>query len=142
MCVCVNVNVQLLWTTIDPAPGPVIDLRGSQDISNQMINISWEFLPSIDTSKLYNLTVETSSGILQTIDIDKPFHIFTAPKGAPLCEVYNFSVTATYVGATYTGDGCSAPSPVLSRCMLPSLYLQILIDTFRVVSQSQALCYC
>ena len=45
---------------------------------------------------------------------------FTAPPNAPPCEVYNFSVTATPVGATYTGDGCSVPSPVLSR-MLPSL---------------------
>ena len=34
--------------------------------------------------------------------------------------MYNFSVTATYVGANYTGDGCSEPSPVISR-MLPSL---------------------
>ena len=45
---------------------------------------------------------------------------FTAPDNAPPCEVYNFSVTATPVGATYTGDGCRVPSPVLSR-MLPSL---------------------
>ena len=45
---------------------------------------------------------------------------FTAHEGAPPCEIYNFSVTVTYVGATYTGAGCSVPSPVLSR-MLPSL---------------------
>ena len=48
------------------------------------------------------------------------FLLFTAPDNTPLCEVYNFSVTATPVGATYTGDDCSVPSPVLSR-MLPSL---------------------
>ena len=51
---------------------------------------------------------------------DSNYYYFTAPEDAPLCEVYNFSVTATYVGATYTGAGCSIPSPVLSR-MLPSL---------------------
>ena len=32
----------------------------------------------------------------------------------------NFSVTATFVGATYTGAGCSVPSLVLST-MLPFL---------------------
>ena len=46
--------------------------------------------------------------------------MMSSPEVARPCEVYNFSVTATYVGATYTGDGCSVPSPVLSR-MLPSL---------------------
>ena len=45
---------------------------------------------------------------------------FIAPESAPPCEIYNFSVTATYIGATYTGDGCSFPSPVLST-ILPSL---------------------
>ena len=39
--------------------------------------------------------------------------MFTAPEGAPPCEVYNFSVTATYAGATCT-------SPVLN-IMIPSL---------------------
>ena len=48
--------------------------------------------------------------------------VFTAPESAPLCEIYNFSVTATYTlsGVIYSGSGCSVPSPVLSR-MLPSL---------------------
>ena len=44
----------------------------------------------------------------------------TTHEGAPPCEVYNFSVTATYVGVTYTGAGCSVPGPVIST-MLPSL---------------------
>ena len=52
--------------------------------------------------------------------IYEPYFLFTAPEDAPPCEVYNFSVTATYVGATYTGAGCSVPSPVLST-VLPSL---------------------
>ena len=55
-------------------------------------------------------------------NIEESFFKYSAPKGAPACEVYNFSVTATlsYLGATYTGAGCSEPSPVISR-MLPSL---------------------
>ena len=56
----------------------------------------------------------------EVISLDEPYYYFTVPKGAPPCEVYNFSVIATYVGATYTGAGCSVPSPVLSM-MLPSL---------------------
>ena len=51
------------------------------------------------------------------------FAVFTAPESAPPCEVYNFSVTATYdlPGAIYyTGTGCSVSSPLISM-MLPSL---------------------
>ena len=49
-------------------------------------------------------------------------HVYTAhvPEDPPPCEIYNFSVAATYIGATYTGAGCSVPSPVINR-MLPSL---------------------
>ena len=50
----------------------------------------------------------------------QPYYVFTAPESASPCEVYNFSVTATYVGATYTGAGCSIPSSVLSKT-LPTL---------------------
>ena len=47
------------------------------------------------------------------------YFIFSGSDSAPACEVYNFSVTATYVGATYTGAGCSEPS--IETFMLPSL---------------------
>ena len=69
---------------------------------------------------MYTLTVKNSSTCVLSLLLHESFYVFTAPEGAPHCEVYNFSVTVTYVGATYTGDGCSVPSPVLSR-MLPSL---------------------
>ena len=72
----------------------------------------------------YNLKVVTNSGTIppQSFQVQEPFYVVTAPdpERTPPCEVYNFSVTATYVGATYTGAGCSVPSPAFSR-MLPSL---------------------
>ena len=57
---------------------------------------------------------------MESFQLHDPYSLFTAPEGAQPCEVYNFSVAAAYVGATYIGDGCSVPSPVYSR-MLPSL---------------------
>ena len=70
----------------------------------------------------YRLRIVTNSGKIssQSRQLQESFYRFTAPEGAPPCEIYNFSVTATYVGASYTGAGCSVPSQVLSK-MLPSL---------------------
>ena len=65
----------------------------------------------------YSLTISHGS-ISEVTPINESTYRFTAPEGAPPCEVYNFSVTITYVGATYTGAGCSVP--VLSTT-LPSL---------------------
>ena len=91
------------------------------DMDIQSINVSLGFSSmtssQIDESWTYTLSSMTTGAMLQLSDT---YHVFTAPDNAPPCEVYNFSVTATPVGATYTGDGCSVPSPVLSR-MLPSL---------------------
>ena len=97
-----------------------------------LINISWsldstQFLSTFtihtgcDMSRIYLLTISHGSSS-QVISLNESSYNFTAPEGTPPCEVYNFSVTATksYVGATYTGAGCSVPSPVLSS-MLPSL---------------------
>ena len=79
------------------------------------VNISWS-----PRSSSANLTVTSDNTESRTVQINRAYYVFKAPTNAPPCEVYNFSVTATPVGATYTGDGCSVPSPVLSR-MLPSL---------------------
>ena len=59
---------------------------------------------------------------LRFFQVQEPFYVYTAydSEDPPPCEIYNFSVTATYIGATYTGAGCRVPSPVISR-MLPSL---------------------
>ena len=95
-------------------------------MSEQFINISWMLsslgLVSLAAQGVYymcNLTISHGS-IIEVIpinELESTYH-FTAPEGAPPCEVYNFSVTVTYVGATYTGAGCSVP--VLSTT-LPSL---------------------
>ena len=86
-------------------------------------NISWTSLSEaglgddrIDQKYLLNIVTNQS----HSFELWKSYFIFNGTDNAPACEVYNFSVTATYVGATYTGAGCSEPSPVLS-ITLPSL---------------------
>ena len=86
------------------------------------VNISWSQESRSeavsDAVQTFSLTVSHGSSS-QVISLNDSFYYFTAPEDAPPCEVYNFSVTATYVGATYTGAGCSVPSPVLSK-LLPA----------------------
>ena len=90
-----------------------------EDIPYQsQINISWTAFQSTVVDS-YNLNASSNMQTLSFL-VHEPYFVFTAPEDALPCEVYNFSVTATYVGATYTGAGCSVPSPVLSA-MLPSL---------------------
>ena len=93
-------------------------LQAEEVDSEQSVNISW--VDPSKSSRLYNLTIMNTINQQWMFQLQYPNHVFAAPEGTPPCEVYNFSVTATYVGATYTGDGCSVPSPVLST-MLPSL---------------------
>ena len=96
---------------------PTILLTG--DIVEKGINLSW----SRELQSLANFTLRISSGSNSQgnqLNNSESSYYFTVPEGAPPCEVYNFSITATYVGATYTGIGSSVPSPVLST-MLPSL---------------------
>ena len=101
----------------------------SENIDIQRSNISWNFpslpvsLSTEDVNQTYTLTVTSSNTAQpQKLQLHQPYYVFTAPKGASPCEVYNSSITATYdiAGATYTGAGCSVSSPVLSRT-LPSL---------------------
>ena len=85
------------------------------------IDLSWsQETQGLDDSALNFLLTIRHGSSSDSVSLNEPHYNFTAPEGAPPCEVYNFSVTATYVGATYTGAGCSVPSPVLST-MLPSL---------------------
>ena len=86
--------------------------------TEQSLKISWT--DPYEMNRLYSLKVNTFNQQWM-FQQRHPYHVFTAPKGAPPCEVYNISVTATatYVGANYTGAGCSVLSPVLS-VMIPS----------------------
>jgi hypothetical protein len=122
---------------IDENP-PIFDITA---MGEQYINISW-MSSSLNRVSLatYNLTISHGSSS-QVILVTASQYLFTAPEGAPPCEIYNFSVAATYVGATYTGAGCSVPSPVIST-MLPSLpdinYLSDSIS-YHLVKLSQGL---
>ena len=75
---------------------------------------------SQDVNWTYSLTVTADSTPMSTLQLNESHYVFSSQSSPSSCEVYNFSVTATPLGATYTGDGCSVLSPVLSR-MLPSL---------------------
>ena len=115
----------IMFSNIIPLESSAVVLEAMDTESLQSSNISWSSLPSLvdpEPRQMYTLSVNSLSSQQQTLQLYQPYHIFTALEGAPPCEVYNFSVTATYdlLGATYTGAGCSVPSPVLSR-MLPSL---------------------
>ena len=94
------------------------------DMDVNGINISWSQDSSqvavSDAVQTFSLTVSHGSSS-QVISLNDSFYYFTAPEDTPPCEVYNFSVIATYVGATYTGAGCSVPSPVLSKLLPASL---------------------
>ena len=69
---------------------------------------------------MYNVTVTDSKKIVVTSSqLGEQYFVFNGSDSAPACEVYNFSVTATYVGATYTGAGCSELSN--ETFVLPSL---------------------
>ena len=97
----------------------------------QVVNISWsqhQLLQSI-LSRMYIFRAISGNSYFQR-ETSLRSIVFTAPESAPPCEIYNFSVTATYIlsGVTYSGSGCSVPSPVLSR-MLPSLPDKKILDS-------------
>ena len=116
------IMIAVYFQLIEPTPVDVY----LTDIDIQRANVSWNPLspPSSlmieDVNPVYTLTVTSSNTPPQILQLHQPYYVFIAPGGAPPCEVYNFSVTATYVGASYTGAGCSVPSSTISR-MLPSL---------------------
>ena len=91
------------------------------DVGVNVIRLEWSQEPLVpDDMQSFSLTVSSASSIQDISGLNKSYYHFTAPEGAPPCEIYNFSVTATHVGVAYTGAGCSVLSPVLST-MLPSL---------------------
>jgi hypothetical protein len=91
------------------------------DVGVERIRLEWNQESLVpDTMPSFSLTVSNRSTSNDIPGLIEPYYDFFAPEGAPPCEVYNFSVTATYVGDIYTGAGCRVPSPVLTR-ILPSL---------------------
>ena len=110
------VNICTCLPQLVPTPA----IQTASDISMQSVSISWTSELPQDTDLEYSLSVISSNTQLQILHTRESSIEFSAPGYAPPCEIYNFSVTATYVGATYTGSTCSVPSQVLSR-MLPSL---------------------
>ena len=100
------------------------------DMDVNGINISWSQksrqVTVSDAVQTFSLTVSHASSS-HVISLNDSFYYFTAPEDAPPCEVYNFSVTATYVGATYTGAGCSIPGS--KSTMLPSLADIVSLDS-------------
>ena len=101
---------------------PTAILLDITDVEASVINITWgELSAENQPNGMQNSTMTVIYGSSQkVITTTEHYYSFTAPEGAPPCEVYNFSVTATYVGASYTGAGCSVPSSTMNR-MLPSL---------------------
>ena len=85
------------------------------------MNISWSPLPLVENDQLYTVTVRDSeSNVVISSQLGERYIVFNATNNAPPYEVYKVSVTATYVGATYSGAGCSEPSN--ETFMLPSLF--------------------
>ncbi len=99
------------------------------DVCLQTVEISWPPIIELPLplmveyiNETYTLSATTTNTHPQIVEIHEQSYVFTAPEGAPPCEVYNFSVLATYqdiAGTTYTGAGCSMVTPVVQR-MLPS----------------------
>ena len=79
----------------------------------QYINISWvssslNLVSSAAQGVYYNLTIgHGSSSDSQLISLTESTYHFIASEGAPPCEVYNFSVTLTYVNKVDVRTGCS-----------------------------------
>ena len=99
---------------------PIILL--AEDVVDKGINLSWSQESQSLANVLLSMSLRVSNGSYsQEIPLlNKSSYYFTAPKGAPACELYNFSVTATYIGANYTEADCSVTSSILST-LLPSL---------------------
>ena len=107
------------------------------------MNISWSHsaLSSLSLAGIYYFLTISHGSSSHIIPLNESNYYFTALEDAPPCEVYNFSVTAHYVSATYIGAGCNVPSAVLST-MLPSLPdVTYMSDTFsyHLVKMSQGL---
>ena len=102
---------------LDPSP---ISLLASGAYL-QAVMLSWTCsLSSEDVNVTYTLTVIRNNTQPQIFELNETGYVFSAPEGAPPCEVYNFSVNANLVGTNTTYVGCSIASETVAT-MLPSL---------------------
>ena len=85
------------------------------------MNISWSQALHLGNELKFAWMVNNGSRI-KILSSNTTYYLFNVLEDTLPCEVYNFSVTATYVGATYTGADCipHSYSQILS-VMLPSL---------------------
>ena len=102
-----------------------------RDLHLQTVEIFWAPLIRLsvpdplmvqDINESYTLSVISTNTRPKIVQLHEQSYVFTAPEGAPPCEVYNISVLAIYqdiAGNTYIGDGCSVATSVVQR-MLPS----------------------
>ena len=76
----------------------------------------------------YNLTISHgSSSDSQLISLNEPTYHFTAPEGAPPCEVYNFSVSVNSTEYVGVRPGCSAHLEALI------LYSKTPLDAYNIM---------
>ena len=115
---CKSCIYECLNYVYHPIETSALILQAEDLDEEQSLNISW--IDPHEANRTYNLTVINSANQQWMLTLQKPYHIFSTPEGVPPCEVYNFSVTATYTGAAYIGDDCLESSNVLDAT-LPSL---------------------
>ena len=99
----------------------------SRNIVDMGINLSWiwsrESQGLDDAALRFSLRISNGSSIQEVMLFNESTYYFTVPKRTSHCEIYNFSVIVTYVGAAYIGTGCSVPSPVFSTTLCNPLCL-------------------
>ena len=99
-------------------------------LSLNSLNISWSLQLTLALSPTYTLVVNSST-VNQSWKLNRTHTVFTSPTAAPPCEIYNFSVTASYdkIGTTYSGAECCVPTSLYDR-MVPSAPRFNNIETF------------
>ena len=107
----------MVITSTDLEPTPIVYV--TTYISRQLYNVSWRSISSKGDNKKFTVKVQSRGSFMKTFYPHKPYFILNTPEDAPLCDVFNFTGSASYTGATYTGAGCSMPST--ESMMLPSL---------------------
>ena len=62
-----------------------------------------------DAALRFSPRISNGSSIQEVMLFSESTYYFTAPERTSHCEIYNFSVIVTYVGAAYIGTGAVYP---------------------------------